>query len=219
MRALKLTGTPRRNLMFAPDFLRQPPAWFSSRILVGPGARLSPNFVRENRISHVINCAQDEFCPDWWKRTHPGRYVVINAIDSLQHNILDWYPMFEDALRGFLREGSVHGVVYVHCHAGMNRSASLALAYVCKNYALPIEPVVTAVRRQRPCILQNPVFMTQVKAFIEDGRVPSSQNQRLDVDRVHDRNSGLTTSDHRSGTEGLQDTTGVAPGGDGGAPK
>jgi hypothetical protein len=192
-------------------YLQQPPAWFSTRILVGPGEMLTRRFVRENRITHVINCAQDIFCPDWWKEQYPEKYVVLNAIDSLQQNILRWYPQFEYSLRTFLRQGPLDGVIYVHCHAGMNRSASLALAYVCKNYDLPFEPVVAAVRRQRPCILQNPVFMTQVKEFINHGHFPSTQNTRLDVDRVHDWDVGFITSDHCSGVKRHQNSTVVAP--------
>lgn len=190
-------------------YMQQPPAWFSTRILVGPGEMLTPRFARENRITHVINCAQDLFCPDWWKLQHPEKYVVLNAIDSHQHNILDWYPLFEMSLRKFLREGPLDGVVYVHCQAGMNRSASLALAYVCKNYDLPFEPVVAAVRRQRPIILQNPVFMTQVKEFINHGHLSSAENTRLDVDRVHIRNLGLFTPVYRPGIKGIQNATSV----------
>ena len=198
--------------MFAPDYLRQPPAWFSSRILVGPGERLTPAFARNHRVTHVINCAQDPFCPAWWKYTHPDRYVVLNAVDSLEHNILDWYPMFEAALLRFLREGN--GVVYVHCHAGMNRSASLALAYVCKNYSLPFELVVLAVRRQRPCILQNPVFMNQVKDFIY-GRVPGAQDTRFyDLD-VSSGDIRLSPSDDRAKPEGVEDPAAVVAGRDG----
>jgi len=176
---------------------------------------LTPFFVIRNKISHVINCAQDEYFPRWWKLRHRDKYVVLNAIDSLQHNILDWYPAFEHTLRTFLRDGPLEGVVYVHCQAGMNRSASLALAYVCKNYSLPFEGVVTAVRRQRPCVLQNPVFMTQVREFINHGHLPSTQNSRLDVDRVHDRNAGLFASDNRSGSQRVEDTTDDASGRDG----
>ncbi len=189
--------------------MQHPPAWFSSRILVGPGEMLTPRFARENRITHVINCAQDIFCPDWWKQQHPDKYVVLNAIDSLQHNILDWYPQFEHSLRAFLRQGPLEGVVYVHCHAGMNRSASLALAYVCKNYDLPFLPVVAAVRRQRPCILQNQVFITQVKEFINHGYLPSAENTRLDVDGVHSRDLGLFASDHRPGVKRFQNATAI----------
>ena len=191
-------------------YMQQPPAWFSTRILVGPGEMLTPRFVRDNRITHVINCAQDIFCPDWWKLRYPDKYVVLNAIDSHQHNILDWYPPFEYHLRKFLRDGPLDGVVYVHCQAGMNRSASLALAYVCKNYDLPFDPVVAAVRRQRPCILQNPVFIRQVKEFINHGHLPSAENTRLDVDRVYAWDSGLFASEYRTGIKGIQNAAAVA---------
>ena len=143
---------------------------------------------------------------------NPDRYAVLNAIDSLQHNILDWYPMFEDILRRFLRQEN--GVIYVHCHAGMNRSASLALAYVCKNYSLPFDPVVTAVRHQRPCILQNPVFMTQVKDFIY-GHLQSAQDTRLVDIQLEHGNAGLVTPDNRTEPQGLEDTARVSSGGDG----
>jgi hypothetical protein len=129
----------------------------------------------------------------------------MDAIDSIYANILDWYPKFELKLHEFLRSGT--GVVYVHCQAGMNRSGSLALAYVCKNFHLPFDEVVTAVRKQRPVLLQNPVFMNQVREFI-NGCVQSQKNTRLDVDRVHDRDSGLFTPDDRSGLEGLVVHTG-----------
>jgi hypothetical protein len=199
-------------------YMQQPPAWFSPRILVGPGEMLTARFVRDNRITHVINCAQDDFCPRWWKQQHPDKYVVLNAIDSLQHNILDWFPAFEYTLRMFLRDGPLDGVVYVHCQAGMNRSASLALAYVCKNHALPLNMVVAAVRRQRPCILQNPVFMRQVREFINHGCFPSAENTRLDVDRVHDRDLGLFASEHRAGIKRFQNPAAVVTRGAGWTP-
>jgi hypothetical protein len=139
-------------------------------------------------------------CPEWFPNRHPEKYLCLYATDSLTTNILDWYPTFEETLRKFLRHGT--GVVYVHCQAGMNRSGSLALAYVCKNFCLPLDEVVTATRRQRPVLFQNPVFMKQVKEFI-NGCLSRSENTRLDIDRVHDRNSGLFTSDHSSGVERL----------------
>lgn len=98
----------------------------------------------------------------------------MRAIDSPLHNILDWYPAFETALRTFLREGT--GVVYVHCQAGMNRSAFLALTYVLKNFRQSMDVFIPSVRRQRPCMFQNVVFMNQVKEFI-NGCIQSEKNQ------------------------------------------
>jgi hypothetical protein len=183
-----------------PDYLRYPAAWFYPRILVGPGSFLTQRFAAEMNITHVINCADDAACPEWFPNRFPEKYVCLNAIDSLYTDILLWYPKFESKLHEFLRSGS--GVVYVHCQAGMNRSGSLALAYVCKNFHLPLDEVVSAVRRQRPVLLQNPVFMNQVKEFI-NGCISRAKDTRLDVDRVHDGNSGLIAPDDHSGLEGL----------------
>jgi hypothetical protein len=151
-------------------------------------------------ITHVINCASDGDCPEWFPERYPEKYVCLNAIDSPFTDILLWYPRFEAKLHEFLRSGS--GVVYVHCQAGMNRSGSLALAYVCKNFHLPYEEVYVAVKKQRPVLLQNLVFMNQVREFI-NGCIQSQKNTRLDVDRVHDGNSGLFASNDRAGSEGL----------------
>lgn len=151
--------------LFAPQYLRDSPAYFHSRILVGAGAMLTIPFMKQYGITHVINCATDEDCPPWWQMVYPTRYAVLNAIDSAHVNILDWYRQFEATMHGFLREeGS--GVVYVHCQAGINRSGFLTLAYAVKNLGMPFEGLIASVRRQRPCILQNPVFMNQVKEFV-----------------------------------------------------
>ena len=157
-----------------PEYLRCPPAWFYSRILVGAGQSLTRTLVANAKIGYVINCASDDMCPDWWKTNFPSRYVCLNAIDSPHVSILDWYPAFEAALQRFLRMGSE--TVYIHCQAGMNRSGFLALAYVCKHYHLPMEDVIVATRRQRYVLFRNPVFMNQVKHFIENGRVSCEKN-------------------------------------------
>jgi hypothetical protein len=132
--------------------------------------------------------------------------VALYAIDSLEHNILDWFAAFENMMLQFLREGS--GVVYVHCHAGMNRSGFLALAYVCKNYMMPLEAMVGAARIQRPCILQNPVFMDQVKTFIY-GHLPGAKDTGLVDIQLDNRNAGLPAPDHRTGPQRLNVDTGA----------
>jgi protein-tyrosine phosphatase len=154
---------------------RDPPAWFHTRILVGPGVYLTPIFQVTRNISHVINCAYEYDSPPWFRLKYPDRYECLNAPDSPNADIRNWLPQFEKAMKLFLREGT--GVVYVHCAAGMNRSATLALAYVCKNFYFPMDAMIQTTLRQRPCMFQNPVYMNQVKELL-NGRVPSSQNQR-----------------------------------------
>jgi protein-tyrosine phosphatase len=144
-------------------YLSHPPAWAHPRILVGSGFALTPPFAVKYKISHVINCAFDDASPVWFKKSCPDKYVCLNAIDSEQVNILDWYPAFEQAMQRFLREGD--GVVYVHCQMGMNRSAYLALAYVCKNFHWDVNHVIQYMKAQRPIVFHNKRFMEQVLIF------------------------------------------------------
>lgn len=189
------------------SYLHEPAAYFSSRILVGHGSKLTPWFAVQHRITHVINCADDAQTPEWFKRSHADKYFCVNAIDSPHHNILDWYPVFESVLLQFLRQGE--GVVYVHCQAGMNRSAFLALTYVAKNYGFPLDAAIRTTQSQRRCMYQNPVFMNQVRQFI-NGRVQSAQGSGVDEQQSScDGNVGLLTPDDCQGLEGDQDDAGV----------
>lgn len=188
--------------MFIPDYLKQPPAWFHARILVGPGAFLTQRFAAEQTITHVINCADDDACPEWFSTRFPEKYACLNAIDSPCANILYWYPTFEAVLRRFLREPN-SGVIYVHCVAGMNRSGSLALAYVGNTYHLPVEDLIVATQRQRPCLFQNTVYRNQVKDFL-NGRVSSQEAQGAIGQRILSGNSGLSPSIDHSSAEGDQ---------------
>jgi protein-tyrosine phosphatase len=162
-------------MIIKPAYLRQNPAWFHTRILVGAGAQLTPQFAWKNEITHVINCAFPEDSPGWFRSSYPNKYECMNAVDDPSANILDWYPKFEETLHKFLKDGE--GVVFVHCQAGMNRSASLALAYVCKNFSVKMQDLYPAVKRQRPCMFQNTTYLNQVREFI-NGRVSSEKNSR-----------------------------------------
>lgn len=201
------------HTLFPPQHLREPPAYFHPRILVGPGAFLGPYFAQKHDITHVINCAQEEYSPGWWKTNYPTKYKCLNAVDSTQVNILDWYPEFEKTMKEFLREGT--GTVYVHCQAGMNRSGFLALVYTCKNLGMELDELIASVKKQRPCILQNPVFMNQVKEFI-NGRVQNPEDTGIAFVKYYDRYSGFFTSGNRSDIERFQNQTGNPAPRDGG---
>jgi protein-tyrosine phosphatase len=179
---------------------RDPPAWFHTRILVGPGLYLTPVFQITRNISHVINCAYQNDSPAWFRNKFPDRYECLYAPDSPDADIRNWLPQFEKAMHQFLREGN--GVVYVHCAAGMNRSATLALAYVCKNFHFPMDAIIQTTLRQRPCMFQNPVYMNQVRELIY-GRISSAQNSGSPVRNNERGDTGLHASGNRSGSQRL----------------
>lgn len=132
------------------------------RIIVGDAFRINPKFLAGYRITHVINCADPSLKV---LNYYPDRYECIDAIDSEDINIFDtWYPKFKETLDRFLRSPNCINV-YVHCHAGMNRSASLAAAYVVKTFRVPVDRCVERMVRQRPCVLTNRAFVQQLEDF------------------------------------------------------
>ena len=134
------------------------------RIYVGAGCQLTPEMANHNNITHVINCASLEHTPNWFLIQHPNRLVILNAIDSLDVQILDWYPAFERELQCFLRDPSCKNV-YVHCECGINRSMFLSLAFVVDHFNIPFEIEAHSILFQRPCALTNTSFWAQVYEF------------------------------------------------------
>jgi hypothetical protein len=150
-----------------------PPAWVYPRILLGAGYQITPLFTAKYNITHVVNCAFAGDCPEWWRKRHPGKYAELHAIDSMTVRILDWYPEFENWMRLFLR--STNGTVFVHCKAGINRSAFLVLTFVCNNFGSDFRTLLSSVRKQRPIVCDNSAFMKQVEDELY-GRLPGEKD-------------------------------------------
>jgi hypothetical protein len=138
-----------------------PPARIHPNILIGAGEMLTPRFVKQYGITHVINCAQEKDSPSWFKLAHTDRYHCIDAKDTLDSNILKWYPEFKQTMKYFL-QNLLCGTVFVHCQCGINRSAFLALMFVCDAFHYPHDNTVISILKQRPCALTNPSFQRQV---------------------------------------------------------
>jgi hypothetical protein len=127
-------------------------------------------------------------------------------VDSPNANILHWYFIFEQTMSAMLREkGS--GTVFVHCQCGINRSAFLSMTYITKNFGFDFDETVKSLKRQRPCMFTNPIYMKQTKEFVSSlhGRVSSEEDSGDKRLGILDGNSGLGSSGTRSGYAGNQD--------------
>jgi len=183
-----------------PRYMSEPPAWFYPRVLVGAGEMLTPSFFRRNSITHVINCAFPEDSPEWFRKAYPTRYVCLNAMDSVDVSILDWYPAFEEALSRFLREGN--GTIFIHCQCGINRSAFLSLTYIVQKFGMSYEKSLLSLKRQRPCMFTNSVFRKQTEEFT-NGRLQNSQDSGSGSERIINGDSGLSPSGTGTGFAGF----------------
>ena len=150
-------------------FTMDPPAKVHSKILFGAGFFLTPEFVKDHKITHVINCASPSDTPSWVPTAFGDKYACINAIDSLNVDITTWYPQFETAMNSFLQSPDCE-MVYVHCQAGINRSGFLTVLYCCRRFHYTYEVTCRAILVQRPSALVNHVFHKQVQDYIKKHR-------------------------------------------------
>jgi hypothetical protein len=148
----------RRN---SKGWQKDPPAIIHPRIWFG-----SANIPFNPNITHIINCAEDDFTSGFFRIYFPDNCVCLDARDNLNENITKYYPLFEQTMNRFLSDPECR-IVYVHCECGINRSGFLVLIYMCRKFGLTIEEAVKAITIQRPCALTNPSFKKQVVEYIK----------------------------------------------------
>ncbi len=146
-------------------WMNDPIAVVYPRIYLGSAVHVTPSNVHKYNITHIINCAGEEYSVPWFKLTRPDNYETIGAEDSLEFDITSVYPKFEKTMNKFLAD-PVCGSVFVHCQCGINRSAFLLLMYMIKKFRFDIEMVVKHILIQRPCCFRNSSFRKQVTEYI-----------------------------------------------------
>lgn len=74
-----------------------------------------------------------------------------------------------DAATAFMRERIKvhHECVYVHCEAGISRSATVCIAYLMRYHRMSMEQAYVVVYVARPVIEPNPAFKRQLKMYEE----------------------------------------------------
>ncbi len=136
------------------------------RIYLGSAKSIDILTFHNFNITHAINCAEDWNSSKWFQREFPERYACLNAQDSETFDITSIYPVFEAYMNKYLADPECKNI-YVHCQAGINRSAFLLLMYMCIKFHFKIEDVAKNIMLQRPCCFRNVSFRKQVVDYIK----------------------------------------------------
>lgn len=87
-----------------------------------------------------------------------------------------------------------HGRVFVHCYAGVSRSATVCIAYIMKLYRQGLTSAYDYVKCRRPCISPNLHFMGQLLKFDQQLQATAAAEASPD-DRAAHLSSRLSSGD------------------------
>ncbi|XP_029305246.1 dual specificity protein phosphatase 19-like isoform X2 [Cottoperca gobio] len=110
------------------------------------------------KVSHVLNVAYGvtDLFPDQLV------YKTLQILDLPDTDITSYLgecSSFVDQAR------EQHGVVLVHCNAGVSRSSSIVIGYLMLREGLPFDDAYSQVKLARPSIRPNPGFYQQLQTY------------------------------------------------------
>ena len=126
----------------------------------------SLRLLRRLGITHVLNCAGYK-----GPRKNPDvspyegldiEYYEFKAEDTDRYDMRQHIPEATSYLNGCLRRG---GVCLVHCALGVNRSATICVAYLMQHKQMNLLNAVSLLKRKRPLVLLNKNFQRQLVIY------------------------------------------------------
>ena len=121
-------------------------------------------------VTHIVNAAEEQ--PNFFRNA----FVYYNC--HLHDNLVEKVDI--DGPLGFIEEAFANGgVVFVHCLAGVSRSATMVIAYVMKNYEMSMTEAILKVLELRPVINPNPNFLRQLVQY--EARLNRHQVRMIEV--------------------------------------
>lgn len=107
------------------------------------------NFIKDNNIKVIINCSKD--LPFYFNNQEVAFKYRIPVDDDRQDNSLYimflYLPKIVDIMKYHINRNEN---IYVHCHAGMQRSACVVAAYLMAHYKLTPTDAITHIKKHRP---------------------------------------------------------------------
>ena len=139
-------------------------------------AAKNDDFFKLHNIGAVLNMTPD--VPHYFTNTNGNvEYMRINVNDSLKTE--DFNKMFKYFPSGvsFIYKNLVidSRKVYVHCHAGMQRSAAMVVAYLMFIHRTPLKKAVDTVISKRPVAFsfgRSINFMPSLSKFANFHKIP-----------------------------------------------
>lgn len=117
------------------------------------------DLLRKHKITHIISVGvQVCQCSE----------VIYSFIEALDLPEFDMRPVFQQSAQLINDIRDSGGSVFVHCNAGVSRSATIVIAYLMEKEKLPYLQAVELLKQARPCVKPNDGFIRQLKLLEND---------------------------------------------------
>jgi protein-tyrosine phosphatase len=120
--------------------------------------------LKKHKITHVLVCGAGldaHFPKDF-------TYLQFDLEDIEEEDIKRFFPSAIE----FIEKGEC---VFVHCHAGVSRSASIVIAYLMTKFGYNYQDAFNFLKLKRPCIFPHPKFREDLKLFEKE--ISLNENQ------------------------------------------
>lgn len=117
------------------------------------------DLLRKHKITHIISVGvQVCQCSE----------VIYSFIEALDLPEFDMRQVFQQSAQLINDIRDSGGSVFVHCNAGVSRSAAIIIAYLMEKEKLPYLQAVELLKQARPCVKPNDGFIRQLKLLEND---------------------------------------------------
>jgi dual specificity MAP kinase phosphatase len=152
--------------------------------------------LRKMGVTAVLNVSHN--CPNHFQTLF--EYKTIPVEDSHHVDLLSKLQTAFDFINSIQAKG---GRVFVHCHAGISRSATVCIAFIMKHLQMDLTKAYDFVKQKRPCISPNLHFMGQLLEFEKTLRscsategVDNQDQEPMEHDTSTDSDAANTSSEH-----------------------
>jgi protein-tyrosine phosphatase len=155
------TVNKNKNFITFQGELYYPPRRITNHVWVGSRATAAdPVFLKKNEIKFVVNCSKD--IPKYSEI--PMLRVPVNDSPQDTEKMGKFLKMASLAIRDVTR---YNGNVLIHCYAGMNRSATVAAAYLMTIKGLTAQQAMDIIKKKKPETFTPMNFRPALKSYEE----------------------------------------------------
>jgi hypothetical protein len=107
------------------------------------------DFISKNNINVIINCSKD--LPFFFSEDEVAyRYRIPVDDDKQEHSLYIMYLYLPKIVEIIKSHVAKNHNIYIHCHAGMQRSACVVAAYLIAEYDMDLETSYNYIKSLRP---------------------------------------------------------------------